>query len=379
MKFRNLGKTGLSVSEIGLGCEHLDRKPFEQTKETIDAALAQGTNFIDCFMPGKEVRENIMKTLGNRRKDIIIQGAVGSTDLEHQFDKSRDMPIVKRYFDDMIRIFGYVDIAMLFFVDSEKDFEDVFTDEYLGYVQSLKQKGDIRSIGVSTHNPVIAKKTIETGIPEVLFFSLNPAFDMLPVTEDAVGQMFSEFKPAMMQGIDPKRSELYQLCEQKNVGITVMKTIGGGKLLSAEHTPLSKPMTVSQCIHYALTRPAVASVLVGCQTAAEVEEMMKYNSCSEEERDYSDILGSMNKNYKGYCLYCNHCLPCPAKIDIADVMKHLDIARLAPNAIPASTTESYNKLSAKASDCTNCGSCESRCPFAVKITENMEEAVKLFK
>ena len=55
-----------------------------------------------------------------------------------------------------------------------------------------------------------------------------------------------------------------------------MKTLGGGKLISEKHTPFNKPLTVHQCIHYALTRPAVASVLVGCQNRKQVEEAASY-------------------------------------------------------------------------------------------------------
>lgn len=67
MEYREIGKTGKRGSIIGLGCEHLDGKPFEQVKETIDAALEHDINLLDVFMPGNEVRENIAKALGPRR------------------------------------------------------------------------------------------------------------------------------------------------------------------------------------------------------------------------------------------------------------------------------------------------------------------------
>lgn len=379
MEYRKLGKTGLNVSEIGLGCEHVDRKPYAQVKETIDAALANGINIIDCFMPGTEIRKHMAKALGDRRNSVIIQGALGSTDLRQQYDKSYDMPSVKKYFEDMLQIFGYVDIAMLFNVDNDKEYEAVFAEDYLEYAFSLKQKGDIRHIGISTHQPGIAIRAIETGIPEVLFFSLNPAFDMLPPDKNAVTLMFEGFEPSLMHGIDPTRAELYRLCEQKNIGITVMKTLGGGKFISPEHTPFTKPLTVQQCIHYALTRPAVTSALLGCQTALEVEEAMKYYTVSASERDYTEFMGSMRNDFKGQCVYCSHCQPCPSDIDIAAVMKHLDIARLTPNAVPLSLKEQYARLSASGSDCIKCGLCEKRCPFGVNIIDNMAEADKIFR
>ena len=56
MEYRELGNTGKKVGVIGLGCEHLDGKPYEQVKETVDRALEYGVNIFDVFMPGREVR-----------------------------------------------------------------------------------------------------------------------------------------------------------------------------------------------------------------------------------------------------------------------------------------------------------------------------------
>ena len=70
MEYREIGKTGCRASIIGLGCEHLDGKPFAQVNETVSAALDHGVNILDVFMPGREIRENIANALGARRKDV---------------------------------------------------------------------------------------------------------------------------------------------------------------------------------------------------------------------------------------------------------------------------------------------------------------------
>ena len=95
MEKREIGKTGKKASIIGLGCEHLDGKPYEQIKSTIDTALDRGINIFDIFMPGAEIRENIAKALGSRRKDILIQGHICSSDINQQYDISRNLPTVK--------------------------------------------------------------------------------------------------------------------------------------------------------------------------------------------------------------------------------------------------------------------------------------------
>ncbi len=323
-----IGNTGRKGSIIGLGCEYLDKKPYEQVKDTIFAALESNINLFDVFMPGKEVRENIARALSSHRKDVMIQGHVGSTDLNQQYDISRDLPTVKRYFEDLLRIFGYIDVGMMFFIDSEEDYKGVFETGFADYLLKLKERGDIRHIGFSSHNPHTAIRAIHTGLPEMMLFSINPAFDMLPSSEYVFDHIDKGFGNELFRGIDPIRAELYTLCEKKGIGITVMKTLGAGKLISAEHTPFEKPLTIQQCIHYALTRPAVSSVMMGCKSRSEVLDAVRYLDMSDEERDYSQSLGSLRNDFKGHCVYCSHCQPCPVEIDIATVNKYVDIARL---------------------------------------------------
>ncbi|MCL2361018.1 MAG: aldo/keto reductase [Defluviitaleaceae bacterium] len=377
MKYRELGKTGKQVSIIGLGCEFLDSKPYTQVKETIDAALNYGVNIFDVFMPGTEVREFIGKALGNRRKDVMIQGHIGSTAANKQFDISRDIPTVKRYFEELLRIFGYIDFGMMFYIDSEQDYKDVFETPFATYVEQLKKNGDIHHIGFSSHNPETAMKAIQTGLPEMVMFSINPVFDMLPSETYVFDHYEKGFDPGLFRGLDPRRAELYKLCTQQDVGITVMKAFCGGKLLSPEHSPYGKTMTTSQCIQYALDRPAVGSVLPGCQTIAEVQNAMKYLGAADEEKDYMDILRGVRNDFKGNCVYCGHCQPCPANIDVASVMKYLDIARLDKENIPPSIISHYQSTTALSTPCTECGHCENRCPFGVTVIENMSEAASL--
>ena len=380
MEYRQLGKTGKAVSVIGLGCEHIDRTPYEQVKETIDAALEHGVNILDVFMPGKEIRKSIAKALDGRRGQVMIQGHIGSTDIKQQYDISRDLPTVKKYFEDLLRIFGgYIDFGMMFFIDSEENYRDVFETGFAEYAEHLKKQGDIGHIGFSSHNPETAVKAINTGLPEMLMFSVNPAFDMLPSTEYVFDHIEKSFGSDLFRGLDPKRAELYKLCEQRQIGLTVMKAFGAGKLLSKEHTPYAKPLSVPQCLHYALSRPSVASILPGCKTAAEVHDVMKYFDTTDSERDYTEIINSAQNDFRGSCVYCSHCQPCPMEIDIAAVNKYLDIARLDADNIPPSVRSHYSSLPHTASECSSCGHCETRCPFGVPVIAKMEEAAARFE
>ena len=65
----------------------------------------------------------------------------------------------------------------------------------------------------------------------MILFSINPAFDMLPASEDA-DMMFAEEYAAGLKGIDADRAKLYRIREENDVGITVMKGLPAADCLT---------------------------------------------------------------------------------------------------------------------------------------------------
>ena len=157
-----------------------------------------------------------------------------------------------------------------------------------------------------------------------------------------------------------------------------MKAFGGGDLLNAEVSPAKVALTPAQCIHYALSQPAVTSVMSGAHTIEQLKTSIAYEDASDEEKDYALALSSFPMiSWEGHCMYCNHCLPCPMHIDIASVNKFLNLAKV-QNELPETVREHYKVLEVHASDCMQCGACEKRCPFGVSIRNNMNEAIDVF-
>lgn len=378
MRYRELGNTGLQVSEIGLGAEWLERHTEEEVKAVIQRCESYGINILDCWMSNPEVRTKIGNAICGHREKWVIQGHFGSTWQEGQYVRTRDLPKVKEAFQDLLTRLqtDYIDLGMIHFVDSEAEFRQVMEGEFLAYVKEQREKGVIRHTGMSTHNPQVAKLAALSGEIEMLLFSVNPAFDLLPPSED-LNDYFVESYGEGLAGIDPLREELYKLCEQRGVGITVMKGYAGGRLFDARTSPFGVALTPVQCLHYALTRPAVASVLVGYDTPAHVDAAVAYEAATEEERDYASVLAKAPRHaYSGQCTYCGHCAPCPAGIDITMVNKLYDLAAMQPE-VPATVRAHYQALSATAADCIACGGCETRCPFGVPVVERMEKAKAL--
>lgn len=381
MNYRILGRTGLKASEIGLGGEWLNGLSQAETTAVIDTAMEAGINYIDIFMPQAPTRDNIGDALKGRRDKFLIQGHLCTVYEDGQYTRTRDIEKTKRSFQDLLDRLGtdYIDVGMIHYVDNEDDFRTVFEGPILDYAKELKAKGIIRHIGMSSHNPIIALKAVESGVIDVLMFSINPAYDMERAETDIYDLM--EFKGMEKKElvVDEARQILYSACEAAGVAITVMKPLGAGTLLKAETSPFGVAMTVPQCIQYCLDRNGVKVVIVGCHSPQEVLEAVKHQQLDEKEKSYAHIFAAGTAiSMTGKCMYCNHCQPCPAHLDIAAITKFLDLAAQ-QETVPDTVMEHYWSLSATAEDCLICGRCEPNCPFGVNIRENMKKAREMFK
>ncbi|HEX5313474.1 MAG TPA: aldo/keto reductase [Gammaproteobacteria bacterium] len=82
MRMRRLGRTGLEVSEVGLGCNNFGaRVDLETSRAVVHAALDAGVNFFDTadVYGGRGGSESILgRVLGERRKDVVLATKFGS-------------------------------------------------------------------------------------------------------------------------------------------------------------------------------------------------------------------------------------------------------------------------------------------------------------
>lgn len=381
MQTRRMEKAGFGVGVIGLGGEYLSGLSEQQTREIFDLALENGVNYLDVFMPEPEVRSNIGAALRGRREQMLIQGHLCTVWEDGQYRRTRDLEKTKAAFHDLLTRLetDYIDVGMVHYVDSFEDLEQTYAAGVFDYARELRAQGIIRSIGLSSHNPDVALKVVQSGDIDVLMFSVNAAYDL--ESADADVEALIEFHGLSKDGweINPARRALYEACERAGVGITVMKPLGSGLLLDAARSPFGVALTPVQCCHYALTRPGVVCVLPGCHTTDELRDVLRYTGATEKEKSYSHIFaGNQAFRMTGRCMYCNHCQPCVARIDIAMVHKLLDLAG-DEGPVPETVAAHYAALKHNADDCVACGACERRCPFGVKVRDNMERARNRFK
>ena len=169
---KDLGKTGLRITALGLGAS--------RTLETalVRAAVERGISFIDTgrsYMNGKN-EEMIGRALQGRRRQVVIQSKIKlpkgfpgkpaagtvATHLETGLNQS-----LKALQTD------YVDVLLLHGIEEESVLEN---EELREFFRRAKTAGKIRACGFSTHNNHLAllEKALETGFYEVVMLPFNP-------------------------------------------------------------------------------------------------------------------------------------------------------------------------------------------------------------
>lgn len=365
MSYRTLGRTGFRTSAIGMGVEGFQRKRRGEVRELLQYAVDKGVNFLDVCVLDPELVSGFGDVIRKNRDGFVLQTHLGTVWENSQYRRTRNVSEIRDAFRAALQGFGtdHVEVGMIHYVDEPGDWNHVLRGDLMRYARVLKEKGTIRSIGLSTHSVDIARRAVESGFVDVLMFSINLSYD------------------ASVSGgtltLDRERQALHELCEREGIGLDAMKAYAGGNLLTA-NSPFGAAFTPVQCLHYVLTRPGVASAMVGCSSPEEIDAALAWNSASSEERDYSKVLAKAGEStWTGYCLYCGHCAPCPKEIDIASVNKLLNLA-LAQKEVPDTVRDHYAVLKRHASDCIQCGACEKRCPFGAPVREKMKQAARVF-
>ncbi|MCL2006608.1 MAG: aldo/keto reductase [Treponema sp.] len=367
MKYRKLGKTGLEVSEIGFGCTYFRETGEQVLSKMFDIGISAGINFLDCCLSRPDDRDVVGRLLKGRRDKIIIQGHLGLTVENGQEALTQDLHKSREHVEDLMRRLGtdYIDIAMLHCIDQPEEYEGAVKSGLIDYMLEQKKKGVFKYLGFSSHEVDLATRMVNSGSFDVVMFSISPLFDLVFNDMDRFFTMPNDEAYPKKLDIDDRRAGFYRLCAEKGIGISVMKALGAGSLVDPNDTPFDRAMTVGQCIRYALNRPAVSGVFLGMKDEKQLMDALAYYDCSEEELDYSSILSSVTGELTIKCLYCNHCLPCSARIDIGKVTRLLD---------KGDENDEYSKLEVKPSSCNGCGHCIPRCPFGINAQANMKKA-----
>ncbi|MCR5230021.1 MAG: aldo/keto reductase [Solobacterium sp.] len=357
MKYRINKKTGDRISEIGIGSSYMASAGKEEAVKALRRAVRGGINYFDLAAGDGAAFPIYGEALHDVRKDIFYQIHFGADYTKGTYGWSLDRETIRRSVEKQLKELrtDYIDYGFIHCQDEISDWETYLKNGVYDDILQLKKEGIVRHIGLSSHTPKVIQRIMDDADVDMLMFSVNPAYDY------GHGEYAN--------GSADERSAVYRRCEKEGVGISVMKPFSGGQLLDAKQSPFGRALTQHQCIRYCLDRPGVLTVLPGAQSVQEVETLLSYYDQPEEKTDYSVIGSFAPPQAEGKCVYCNHCKPCPAGIDIGLVNKYYDLAR----AGDSMAAEHYRTLEKNASDCVHCGRCTDRCPFSVNQSGRMNE------
>lgn len=164
-----------------------------------------------------------------------------------------------------------------------------------------------------------------------------------------------------------ERAELLIRCARRGIGVVATDPFRGGSLLGAS-SPFRSPLSVAQCVQYALDRPAVLSVVCPVLNDRELDLLLEVETLPPSDRDWSCISAFVPSSLRGACLYCAHCRPCPAGINIAAVNRCRD----------TEDSAAYAALPVKAGACVRCRRCDDLCPFGARPADRIREALGYF-
>ena len=362
MEYRIHPKTGARVSVIGIGTGPIHEATEREAAAALSYAYEQGVNYLDFATAGAGTFPYVGAVLGPVRKDLFYQVHFGANYESGEYGWTTDLDTIKRQVDWQLKELrtDYIDFGMIHCLDEARDWKQYQKNGVLDYLLELKRAGVVRHIGLSSHTPELAQMVLDTGLAEQLMFSINPAYDYQH-GEYAIGSA-------------SERMDLYRRCEAEGIGISVMKPFSAGQLLDGRTSPFGRALTKVQCIQYALDKPGVLTVLPGIRGLQDMKEALAWLDASPEERDYA-VLGTFAPgDAAGACVYCNHCQPCPAGLNIGLINKYYDLAKIGD----AMAADHYGKLEKHASDCVGCGHCDRRCPFRVAQSDRMRDIAAYF-
>jgi predicted aldo/keto reductase-like oxidoreductase len=355
---RTLGKTGIEVSALGLGGFHMLEIPKDLVSQLVDIYLAHGGNYIETAAEygNGESEKKLSYAIKGRRDDIVLASKC------HARDKEGARKFVERTLKNLQT--DHLDILFLHHVTKQEDVDALLKrPSALDYFLEAKEKGLVKAIGVSFHG--LAKY----------------ALSLLKVQELDVAMTGFNYYDRF--NFPSTFEEFLPYARSKGMGIVGMKAVADGYLYRSPEDAFR--YALSQDIDVMVAGANSDEMLLKDISIVENFEPMSQKSM-ENLYCRAPELGTY------VCRQCNKCLPCPEGIDIPKIFLYegwydRQMRDYKPHDAPdyalrerlafwfgnqEEAIEAYGKLDKNVTNCTNCGLCEERCPYDLKITDKLK-------
>jgi predicted aldo/keto reductase-like oxidoreductase len=231
----------------------------------------------------------------------------------------------------------YLDLYQCHFVSNEAAYQRVISaGGALEGLRGAREEGLIGHIGITSHSLAVLERAVDDGL-----------FDTIMVC-------FSFLESKAREEVIPK-------AVSRDIGVLAMKPFSGGVIEDAR-----------LALKYSLSEPGVL-VLAGVERPdlfdANWAVFKAAGPLSEAEME--EISELQERHAKAFCRRCDYCQPCPEEIPIQTVLGVRNLVKRMGfetfNAGP------FGKIVAKGRDCTECGTCLTRCPYELPIPDLIRE------
>jgi len=336
MKKIPLGKTGLWVSRVGIGGIPLTRPSEEDAIRVVHRALELGINFIDTAWGYKPSQARIGKALAS--SDVPRETFVLCTRTHVDNKETAETHLAECL--DLLHT-DYLDIWQLHNVSTWEKYEAVMGAG--GAFEAAKDARDAekaRHLGISGHNVDIMLEAVKTGLFEVIQFPLNF------ISNEAL-------------------EELLPYTSQHGIGFIAMKPFAGGRVRNAN-------LTIKYLLQFDDVIPDP-----GIETVVELEEIVGIVNSDDwelSETERLEIQTIREELGTQFCRQCQYCMPCPQGVNIWMLMILKGMYTLWP-------LEKFLNMKGvvdSGRQCTQCGTCEPKCPYQLPILEMIDENMAFY-
>lgn len=324
---RKLGSTNIELNRVGFGGIPIQRITQEDTNLVINELINQGINFIDSARGYTISEEYIGNAIEGKRDKFILATKSMSRSYD---DMIRDVNISLNNFKT-----EYIDLYQLHNLKPD-EYDGIFDDD-MAYEALLKckEEGKIKHIGITSHSIDTIKKAVNSGKFDTIQFPYN-------IVEDQADEIFKE-------------------ANKNGIGVIVMKPLAGGAIDNAK-----------LAIKYILSKDYIDVVIPGMDSVNQVIEntsvLNNLNITDEENLEIKDIIEKLGNRF---CRRCEYCMPCPVGINIP--MNFLLEGYYSRYNLKEWSKDRYKSLDVNASNCIECGKCESKCPYELPIREMLKD------